>query len=247
MKTDLIYGIHSVNHTLERATNKISKLFLSTNRHDERLQKIIRLAASHSIAVEYLSTKELDHMVDGENHQGVIAKIFARQHFTEHDLENILEALTTPALLLILDGITDPHNLGACLRSADAAGVHAVIAPKDRAATLTPTAIKIASGAAESVPFIQVTNLARTLRYLKEEGIWLYGAAGEAKTSIYNVDMTPPLGLVMGSEDKGLRRLTRENCDDLFYIPMAGSVTSLNVSVATGICLFEAIRQRVKK
>ena len=162
----------------------------------------------------------------------------------EHDLAELLDNLTVPPFLLILDGITDPHNLGACLRTADAAGAHAVITPKDKSATLNATASKVACGAAETVPLIQVTNLARTLTQLKERGVWLLGTAGESATSIYQADLTGPLALVMGAEGKGMRRLTREHCDGLLHIPMAGSVSSLNVSVATGVCLFEAVRQR---
>lgn len=162
----------------------------------------------------------------------------------EDDLFDILDSLKEPPFLLILDGVQDPHNLGACLRSADAAGVHAVIAPKDRAVSLTDTVRKIACGAAEHVPFVTVTNLARTLKELKEAGLWLVGTADGAEQSLYDIDLTGPLALVMGAEGKGLRRLTREHCDFLVHIPMAGSVECLNVSVATGVCLFEAVRQR---
>ena len=163
---------------------------------------------------------------------------------TENELYKQLEGLTENAFLLILDSITDPHNLGACLRSADAAGVHAVIAPKDNAVGLTSTVSKVACGAAETVPYYQVTNLARTLKELQGRGIWLYGTAGEASDSVFKTDLRGPIGIVMGAEGKGLRRLTRESCDHLIHIPMAGDVSSLNVSVAGGICLFEAVRQR---
>lgn len=165
----------------------------------------------------------------------------------EDDLFDILDNLKQPPFLLILDCIQDPHNLGACLRSADAAGVHAVVAPKDRAVSLTETVRKVACGAAEHVPFVMVTNLARTLKQLKEQGLWLVGTADDAKQSLFDVDLTGPLALVMGAEGKGLRRLTREYCDFLVHIPMAGSVECLNVSVATGVCLFEAVRQRKKQ
>ena len=162
----------------------------------------------------------------------------------ENDLFEILRHLQQPPFLLILDGLQDPHNLGACLRSADAAGVHAVIVPKDRAVSLTDTVCKVACGAAEHVPLVTVTNLARTLKQLKELGLWLVGTADDAKQSLYDVDLTGPLALVMGAEGKGLRRLTKEHCDFLVHIPMAGSVECLNVSVAAGVCLFEAVRQR---
>ncbi|MCW8882915.1 MAG: 23S rRNA (guanosine(2251)-2'-O)-methyltransferase RlmB, partial [Sedimenticola sp.] len=163
----------------------------------------------------------------------------------ENSLESLLTKLDVPPFLLILDGVQDPHNLGACLRSADATGVHAVIAPKDRSVGLTPTACKVASGAAESIPFYQVTNLARTLKWLQSElGVWLVGTAGEAESSLYAADLKGPLGIVMGGEEKGMRRLTRESCDLLVNLPMVGVVESLNVSVAAGICLFEAVRQR---
>ena len=162
-----------------------------------------------------------------------------------HPVTMMAERGDRPLLLLVLDGIQDPHNLGACLRSADAAGVHAVVTPKDRSVGLTPVVCKVASGAAETVPFVQVTNLARTLRWLREnQGVWLVGTAGEAESSLYSVDLKGPLGLVMGGEEKGMRRLTREACDLLVSLPMAGAVESLNVSVATGISLFEAVRQR---
>jgi 23S rRNA (guanosine2251-2'-O)-methyltransferase len=162
----------------------------------------------------------------------------------EADLWAHLEALDHPPLVLVLDGVTDPHNLGACLRSADAAGVDAVILPKDKSASVTPVVRKVACGAAETVPLHAATNLARVLKGLKERGIWLYGAAGEARSSLYAQDLTGPAALVLGSEGAGLRRLTREHCDFLVHLPMAGAVSSLNVSVATGVCLFEVVRQR---
>ncbi|PUV48591.1 23S rRNA (guanosine(2251)-2'-O)-methyltransferase RlmB, partial [Cronobacter sakazakii] len=176
-------------------------------------------------------------------HQGIVARVKPGRQYGENDLPDLLAAHAQP-FLLILDGVTDPHNLGACLRSADAAGVHAVIVPKDRSAQLNATAKKVACGAAESVPLIRVTNLARTMRLLQEENVWIVGTAGEADHTLYQSKMTGPLALVMGAEGEGMRRLTREHCDELISIPMAGSVSSLNVSVATGICLFEAVRQR---
>ena len=164
---------------------------------------------------------------------------------TEDDLFSIIENLSVPPFLLILDGVQDPHNLGACLRSADAAGVHIVIAPKDRAVSITDTVVQVASGAAESVPFVQVTNLARTMAELKEKGVWFVGTSDQAKESIYQVDLRGPIAIVLGAEGKGIRRLTAESCDFLTYIPMSGTVECLNVSVACGVCLFEAVRQRL--
>ena len=177
-------------------------------------------------------------------HQGVVARCRAVTVWQEDDLDQLLDGLSVPPLLLVLDGVQDPHNLGACLRSADAAGVHAVIAPRDRAVGLTPVVRKVASGAAETVPFIQVTNLARTLRTLKDKGLWTVGADAEGDGDVFSADLRGPTVLVMGAEGQGMRRLTREHCDLLVRIPMQGTVESLNVSVATGICLFEAVRQR---
>ena len=179
------------------------------------------------------------------NHQGIVAQTLVHSPLGEDALLQILNQLVQPPLLLVLDGVQDPHNLGACLRTADAAGVDAVIAPRDRAVGLTPVVCKVASGAAERVPFIQVTNLARTLRSLCEDhNIWIIGTAGDADTSLYRSDLTGPLAIVMGAEEKGMRRLTREQCDSLVFLPMAGAVESLNVSVATGVVLYEAVRQR---
>jgi 23S rRNA (guanosine2251-2'-O)-methyltransferase len=186
--------------------------------------------------------KRLDGFYGGGRHQGVVARVEVKS--LSHSLDEILDRVQGPPLLLLLDGVTDPHNLGACLRSADAAGVHAVILPKDRAAGITPVVHKVACGAVQTVPLFTVTNLARTLRLLKEAGIWLYGAAGDAGQDLYASDLQGPIALVLGSEGGGLRRLTRELCDYLVSIPMAGSVASLNVSVATGVLLFEARRQR---
>jgi 23S rRNA (guanosine2251-2'-O)-methyltransferase len=181
-------------------------------------------------------------MAPGARHQGIVAKVTAQQRFVT--LDDVLDNLAEPALLLVLDGVTDPHNLGACLRVADAAGAHAVVAPKDRACGLNATAIKVASGAADTVPYVVVTNLARSLREIKERGIWTIGAAGEATKDLYGIEQKGATAWVLGAEGEGLRRLTRETCDELARIPMYGSVESLNVSVASGICLFEARRQR---
>jgi 23S rRNA (guanosine2251-2'-O)-methyltransferase len=189
-----------------------------------------------------MSTERLERLLPGVRHQGVGAQVDAQDRAL--DLEDVLDAIEGDPLVLLLDGVTDPHNLGACLRSADGAGAHAVIAPKDRSCGLTAAAAKVASGAAESIPYITVTNLARTMRELKDRGIWLVGTADDAPASLWQSKLDGPLGLVLGAEGEGLRRLTRENCDHLASIPMLGSVESLNVSVASGVCLYEARRRR---
>ena len=244
-ETRIIAGLHAVRTALKHGRESVQEVWLEARRKDRRIKEIADLARQAGVPVTQVSKQELDDLQVGVNHQGVAARTQAPSATDETALRQMLAGLEVPPFLLILDGVTDPHNLGACLRSADGAGVHAVIAPKDRSAGLTPTACKVACGAAETVPFVQVTNLARTLRWLQEEaGVWLVGTAGEAETELYAADLKGPLGLVMGAEEKGMRRLTREACDLLVRLPMAGSVESLNVSVATGICLFEAVRQR---
>ena len=195
------------------------------------------------VSIQLVTRKTLDDKAEGAIHQGIIARIREGKKYDEQDLWALLDQQEQP-FLLILDGVTDPHNLGACLRNADAAGVHALIVPRDKSVTLTATARKVACGAAEMIPFIQVTNLARTLRELQERGVWVVGTAGEADHDLYQSKLTGPLALGRGAGGAGMRRLTRENCDELISIPMAGAVSSLNVSVATGVCLFEAVRQR---
>lgn len=241
---ELIFGLHTVNAVLQIQHERISELYVLRERHDLRLQAIISQAEQHHVLLKQVPKQELDQMLPNVQHQGVIAKCHKLRTYGEHDIEKLLERINEPPFLLILDGVQDPHNLGACLRSANAAGVHMVIAPQDRAVGLTPIARKVACGAAEITPFIQVTNLARTLRLLKELGIWLFGTADNAPKTLYQTELSGALALILGAEDKGLRRLTRELCDGLVSIPMHGSVSSLNVSVATGICLFEALRQR---
>jgi 23S rRNA (guanosine2251-2'-O)-methyltransferase len=240
------YGIHAVRVLLQRSPQRVRQLWLSSSRDDAaRLQELRALADAAGVTVATASDSELDRLAAGERHQGVLAELVPLAGDPETVLEEALEALgTAPALLLVLDGVTDPHNLGACLRSADAAGVAAVIVPRDRAAGLTPVVRKVAAGAAEVLPLVQVINLARTLRELKERGIWLVGTADDAPRTLYDVDLRRPTALVLGAEGLGLRRLTRETCDELVSIPMAGAVESLNVSVATGVALFEAVRQR---
>jgi 23S rRNA (guanosine2251-2'-O)-methyltransferase len=240
------YGIHAVRALLTRHPHRVRQLWLGEGRESAaRLQELRELALAAGVTTHAAGGEELDRLAGGERHQGAVADVIPRAGDPETQLEEALEALgDTPGLLLVLDGVTDPHNLGACLRSADAAGVAAVIVPRDRAAGLTPVVRKVAAGAADNVPLIAVVNLARTLRELKERSLWLVGTADEAQRTLYDVDLTGPTVLVMGSEGEGMRRLTREACDELVAIPMAGAVESLNVSVATGVALFEAVRQR---
>ncbi|WP_299582155.1 23S rRNA (guanosine(2251)-2'-O)-methyltransferase RlmB [uncultured Microbulbifer sp.] len=249
MSQELVYGLHAVQALLKGSPQNVQELMLLRGRKDQRLQKIILQAEKNDIALSFVDRRTLDDKVEeGANHQGVVALCVGKTKV--HDEKFLLELLeqldqrAEAPFLLILDGVTDPHNLGACLRSAEAAGVHAVIAPKDKSAGLTPTARKVACGAAEVLPFVTVTNLARTLQQLQQAGVWIFGAAGEATQNVYQSQLTGPMALVMGAEGSGLRRLTREHCDHLIKIPMAGEVSSLNVSVATGVCLFEAVRQR---
>ncbi|WP_273021363.1 23S rRNA (guanosine(2251)-2'-O)-methyltransferase RlmB [Rheinheimera sp.] len=242
MNADLVFGIHAVEAFLQRAPQDVLELFVMKDRDDKRMQPIIQLSRQNGVSVQFCNRKTLDDMVSGQ-HQGVVAKARLQSTGNEADLAAIVAANDKP-FILILDGVTDPHNLGAILRSADAAGVHAVVAPKDRSVKLTSVVRKVACGAAESVPFITITNLARTMRELQDAGVWIVGTAGETDTLIYDADLKGPLAIVLGAEGEGLRRLTRETCDSLVKIPMFGTVSSLNVSVAAGICLFEAVRQR---
>lgn len=245
---ELVFGIHAVNALLQNAPERFIEIWLLKGREDERLMPIVNLARKYGIAAQMVQRRVLDDKSSGEQHQGVVARVKPGKVFNENDLDDIIqnaEKNDIPPFLLILDGVTDPHNLGACLRNADAAGVQAIIVPKDNAARLTATVRKVAVGAAECVPLIQVTNLARTMKHIQQQGVWIIGTAGETDTCLYDVKLSGPMALVMGAEGKGMRRLTRENCDQLVKLPMAGSVSSLNVSVATGICLFEIVRQRL--
>ena len=244
-KSETIYGLHAVASVLANDAAHVSSVAVLDSRDDERLGSVVAAATAAGVRVLRLSRKELDRMLPaGARHQGVIATVLKTTQPRERDLPAFLRGLEGPAFLLVLDGIQDPHNLGACLRTADAAGVHAVIMPRDRAVGITPVVRKVASGAVDSVPVFTVTNLARVLRQLREAGVWIYGASDDAGQDVYATDLNGPLALVLGAEGKGLRRLTREHCDALLAIPMAGQVTSLNVSVATGILLYEARRQR---
>ena len=246
MADELIHGLHAVTAALNYESERVRGVWMERQRRDGRIQALFDQAARQGVTVHLTDRAELDRLSGGARHQGVVARVaLPSQRWGEADLPALLAAAGESALLLVLDGVQDPHNLGACLRSAAAAGVHAVIAPADRAAGLTATVRKVACGAAEIVPFVPVTNLARALRALREQGIWVIGAAGEAEANLYEVDFTIPTAIVLGAEEKGLRRLTREVCDRLARIPLAeGGVESLNVSVAAGIFLFEARRQR---
>jgi 23S rRNA (guanosine2251-2'-O)-methyltransferase len=239
-----IHGFHAVGAKLRQDPEAVFEIFVAGQRGDARAKDLIARAEAAGVRVMPVDAQRLDGMAGTHRHQGVVARIDARQRALK--VVDVLEGLTEPALLLVLDGVTDPHNLGACLRVADGAGAHAVIAPKDRAVGLNATAMKVASGAADTVPYITVTNLSRTLRELQEAGVWCIGAAGETDKELYGIDQRGPVAWVLGAEGDGLRRLTRETCDELAKIPMYGAVESLNVSVASGICLFEARRQRLK-
>ncbi|MBZ0091152.1 MAG: 23S rRNA (guanosine(2251)-2'-O)-methyltransferase RlmB [Sulfuricellaceae bacterium] len=241
----LIFGFHAVASRIRQSPDSIRELYLDNGRRDQRMRDLAGLAEGQGLRVVWVPRARLDGLVFGGRHQGVVAQVDEMAMAAPRSLDDILEQLTEPALLLVLDGIQDPHNLGACLRVADALGVHAVIAPKDRAVGITPTVRKVASGAAETVPYITVTNLARTLRELKEFGIQVIGTAGEAEVDLTSLDVVGPVAWVMGAEGEGLRRLTRETCDQLTRIPMFGHVESLNVSVASGICLYESRRRRM--
>lgn len=239
-----IIGIHAVTELLNQHPSSVTQLVLQCSRSDNRLNSIREIALSAGIEIEEMTRKEMDQRFGGV-HQGVAAIGNSETRmYTEKDLARILDELEHEPLLLVLDGVTDPHNLGACLRTADAAGADAVIVTKDKSAVLNATVRKVASGAAETVNLIAVTNLARCLQTLKDRGIWLVGTADETAKSLFEQDLTGAIALVMGSEGSGLRRLTRENCDFLVSIPMAGELSSLNVSVAAGVCLYEARRQR---
>ncbi|RRJ82307.1 23S rRNA (guanosine(2251)-2'-O)-methyltransferase RlmB [Aestuariirhabdus litorea] len=243
MSSEISFGVHAVASLLDNHPDQVQELILQRGKRGGRIDELLMRAEAAGIRIGYKDKRWMDEHLEGV-HQGVAARVAMLRAGNEGSLEQLLEGLEVPPLLLILDGVTDPHNLGACLRSADAAGVHAVIAPKDRSAPLNATVRKVACGAAEVIPYIAVTNLARTMKGLQQRGIWITGTAGEATESLFQLDLTGPLAVVMGAEGKGMRRLTREHCDRLAYLPMAGEVSSLNVSVATGICLFEAVRQR---
>ncbi len=249
-RSDVLFGIHAVESALKIRPRDIRVLQVAAGRDDQRLAGLITLAKNQGVEVEKVDRAKLKQL-DLGRHQGAVAWLHARpasvsdrRAWVEADLPELLAQSPQPHLFLVLDSVTDPHNLGACLRSADAAGVTAVLIPKDKSADITPTVAKVACGAAETVTVVKVTNLARSLETLKAAGVWIYGLAGEGQQTLYELDLVGSVALVMGAEGDGLRRLTRETCDALVKLPMNGAVTSLNVSVATGVSLFEAVRQR---
>ena len=239
----ILFGFHAVSVRLKTAPASVLEVYVDPTRRDARMRQFLARAAESGARVIEADAARLAKLAGNAGHQGVAARVQALE--PARSLDDLLDSLREPPLLLLLDGITDPHNLGACLRVADGAGAHAVIAPKDHAAGISAAVAKVASGAAETVPYFMVTNLARTLGELQERGIWVTGAAGEATLSLYELDLRGPCALALGAEGAGLRRLTRERCDQLARIPMQGAVESLNVSVAAGVCLYEARRQRL--
>jgi 23S rRNA (guanosine2251-2'-O)-methyltransferase len=240
----LVYGLHAVRAVLARRPADVLRLSIAALRDDGRMRELRDLASARGVTIVAATPAALDAETGGAVHQGVVAEVRPSVPLDENSLLDLLTAQDSPVLVLVLDGVSDPHNLGACLRTADAAGATAVVAPRDRAASLTPVVRKVAAGAAETIPFAQVTNLARALRDMKQAGLWIAGTAEDGDKTVFEADLTGPLALVMGSEGRGLRRLTRENCDFTMRLPMQGSVASLNVSVAAGIALYEALRQR---
>jgi 23S rRNA (guanosine2251-2'-O)-methyltransferase len=241
---DICFGFNAIMQILKQEPKRITEILLQNGRNDSRINEIKQLAKAEKIKFKGVD-KQLLNKLTSESHQGIIAKVSQLESLTAKDLFNILDNLDAKPLILILDGVTDPHNLGACLRTAAAVGAHAVVVPKDRSAWLTSTVIKVASGAAEIVPLIRVSNISQIIDKLKQAGLWIVGSVcNNQARSIYKTDMTCPLAIVVGSEDKGIRKLTQDKCDDLAFIPIADSVNSLNVSVATGVMLFEATRQR---
>jgi len=248
MKQARVYGLHAVQAALDYSADKIQQAWIAKHRKDQRLSEIVSALEQHGISICQVEPRKLDNLAAGKRHQGVIVAMQLPQIASENQLKAKLgENNNTGAFYLVLDHVQDPHNLGACLRTADAAGVQGIIITKDQAVGMTPTVCKVACGAAETVPVYQVTNLVRILRWLKDQGVWIIGAAGEAQQSIYQVDLTLPMALVIGAEEKGMRRLTREQCDLLVKLPMLGQVDSLNLSVAAGVMIYEVLRQRNSK
>ena len=242
MKTRLIFGFHAVTARIRHDASTIEEVYVDASRHDRRMGDLLRAAKAANLRIIQADDQRLDAMVGTRRHQGVVAR--AGELSLARNLSELLDAIQGPPLLLLLDGVTDPHNLGACLRVADGAGAHAVIAPKDHAVGINATVAKVASGAAETVPYFMVTNLARTLGELKERSIWIVGTSDDAPRTLYQADFKGPTALVLGAEGAGMRQLTRKTCDELISIPMCGAVESLNVSVASAVCLYEALRQR---
>lgn len=240
--TQVLAGFHAVVARLRHAPESVKEVYIEASRRDKRMLAFIEQVTRAGCKLHPVASERLDGLAKGTRHQGVVALCDERQLAV--DIDDVLDVIEGPALLLVLDGVTDPHNLGACLRTADAAGVHAVIAPRDRAVGLNSTVQRVACGAADTVPYIMVTNLARTMRDLKDRGVWLVGTDDQASENMYKVDARQSMAWVMGAEGEGMRRLTRDTCDQLVTIPMLGSVESLNVSVASAVCLYESARQR---
>ena len=240
----VLFGFHAITVRMKTAPKSVIELHVEANRRDARMRSFVDRARDSGIKIVETDGDRLDKMAGTSRHQGVVARVEVVA--MPHSLDEVIEAVEGPPLLLVLDGVTDPHNLGACLRVADGAGAHAVVAPKDHAVGVNATVAKVASGAAETVPYIMVTNLARTLNELKDFDIRVIGTSDDAELTLYDIDLTGPIAFVLGSEGDGMRQLTRKTCDQLVRIPMAGAVESLNVSVAAGVCLFEALRQRMK-
>ncbi len=242
MSTKVLFGFHAVAVRLKTAPQSVLEIHVDSTRRDARMRQFVQRAQDAGARLVDSDGERLAQMAGGTRHQGVVARVSPLA--LSHTLDDVLDAVQGPPLVLVLDGVTDPHNLGACLRVADGAGAHAVVAPKDHAVGITATVAKVASGAAETVPYLMVTNLARVLGELKERDIRVIGTSEDATDSLYDVDFSGPVALVLGAEGQGMRQLTRKTCDQLVHIPMAGAVESLNVSVAAGVCLFEARRQR---
>jgi 23S rRNA (guanosine2251-2'-O)-methyltransferase len=240
----ILFGFHAITVRMKTAPKSVLELHVEANRRDARMRSFVDRAREAGIKVVETDGERLDKMAGVTRHQGVVARVEVVA--MPHSLDEVIEAVEGPPLLLFLDGVTDPHNLGACLRVADGAGAHAIVAPKDHAVGVNATVAKVASGAAETVPYIMVTNLARTLNEMKDFDIRVIGTSDDAEQTLYDLDLTGPVAFVLGSEGDGMRQLTRKTCDQLVRIPMAGAVESLNVSVAAGVCLFEALRQRMK-
>jgi len=238
----VLFGFHAVGVRLKTAPQSIVEIYFEPTRRDARMRQFVAKAQEAGVRLIEADALRIAKLSGSHGHQGVAARVEPLPQV--HSLDELLESLTEPALLLVLDGVTDPHNLGACLRVADGAGVHAVIAPKDHAVGVNATVAKVASGAAETVPYFMVTNLARTLNELKERNIWCIGTSEDAPKTLFEVDLKGPVALVLGAEGEGIRQLTRKTCDELVRLPMKGAVESLNVSVASGVCLYEAVRQR---
>jgi len=240
----ILFGFHAITVRLKTAPQSIIELHVESGRRDARMRQFVERAREAGARIVETDGARLDKLAGSPRHQGVVARVEAVK--MPHSLDEVVENIEGPPLLLVLDGVTDPHNLGACLRVADGSGAHAVVAPKDHAVGINATVAKVASGAAETVPYIMVTNLARTLTELKEYDIRIIGTSDDAEHTLYDLDLTGPVAFVLGAEGDGMRQLTRKTCDTLVRIPMAGAVESLNVSVASAVCLYEALRQRAK-